>query len=178
MEYRVDKIDAMLIVTLVAMDRNFIRGTLMDETANKELATVNYNFTYEHPQVVFTAWAKESGWTRNFNKDWNIHDAVRDKLIEKGIVPESVRTAFKQTHSKQEKPQQTAAPKPQTEVSKIVKSKVKVAQASSAKQEQKEVKIQKPQKAENIVMMSDEELEKEIHKISDFENDFVDPDLL
>lgn len=175
MKYRVDKIDALLVVMLVAMDRNFIRCSLVDEMADKELAIVNYNFAYEHPQVVFSKWAKESGWTRNFNKDWYIHDAVKEVLIAEGIVPVGTKATPKQ--QKQAKPEQTMsqAPKPQKQVSEIIKQKVKV---SSAKQQQKEITLPKPQKAEGIRMMTDEELAKEIHKISDFENDFVDPDLL
>lgn len=174
MQYRVDKIDALLVVMLIAMDRNFVRCSLMDETANKELAVVNYNFSYPHPQVVFTDWAKESGWTKAFNKDWYIHDVVREALVAEGIVPVGKATP---KHQKQAKPEQTMsqAPKPQKQVSEIIKQKVKV---SSAKQQQKEITLPKPQKAEGIKMMTDEELEKEIHKISDFENDFVDPDLL
>ena len=176
MKYRVDKIDALLIIMLVAMDRNFIRCSLMDETADKELAVVNYNFNYEHPQVVFSKWAKESGWTRNFNKDWYIHDAVKEVLIAEGIVPGGTKVTPKQQSK------QTTAPKPQKPVSEIIRQKVKVSQATpkpQAKQEQqREVVLSKPQKADGIKMMSDEELEKEIHKISDFEDDFVDPDLL
>ena len=182
MKYRIDKIDALLVVMLVAMDRNFVRCSLVDETADKELAIVNYNFSYPHPQVIFSDWAKESGWTKAFNKDWYVHDAVKEVLISEGIVPGSIKTS-KQQQPKQTKSQQTQqAPCPQQAVSNIVKSKVKVAQAApkpQAKQEkQREVVLPKPQKAENIVMMSDEELAAEIHKISDFENDFVDPDLL
>jgi hypothetical protein len=176
MKYRVDKIDALLVVMLIAMDRNFIRCSLMDETADKELAVVNYNFSYEHPQVVFTPWAKKSGWTKAFNKDWYVHDAVKEVLVAEGIVPGSIKV----TSPKQQQAT-SQAPHPQKPVSEIVRQKVKVTQAPKpqAKQEQqKEVVIPKPQKAENIVMMSDEQLAAEIHKISDFENDFVDPDLL
>ena len=171
MKYRIDKIDALLVIMLVAMDRNFIRCSLVDETANKELAVVNYNFSYPHPQVVFTDWAKESGWTKAFNKDWYIHDSIKEVLIAEGVVPGSTKV----TPKNDVQPKQTTAPKPQKQVSEIVKQKVKV---SSAKQQQKEITLPKPQKAEGIKMMSDEELAKEIHKISDFEDNFVDPDLL
>lgn len=179
MKYRVDKIDALLVIMLVAMDRNFIRCSLMDETADKELAIVNYNFSYPHPQVIFSDWAKKSGWTKAFNKDWYVHDAVKEVLVAEGIVPGSTKVTPKQ----QAKPQQTSqAPRPQQAVSNIVKSKVKVAQVAPKPQTKKEtnqeIKLQKPQKAEGFKMMTDEELAAEIHKISDFENDFVDPDLL
>lgn len=182
MKYRVDKIDALLVIMLVAMDRNFIRCSLMDETADKELAIVNYNFSYPHPQVIFSKWAKESGWTKNFNKDWYVHDAVKEVLVAEGIVPGSTKVTPKQSKEEPQRQTVSQAPKPQQQVSQIIRQKVKVSQAPKpqAKKEaqQEEIVMPKPQKAQGIKMMSDEELAAEIHKISDFENDFVDPDLL
>lgn len=187
MNFYVSQINAGFQLLSVAVERTYLTGRLQDDN-NKKLADIQFNWNgdFDHPRVMFTKWAKDCGWTKLYNKDWFVHDHVLKGLIEEGIVPENWNkkdnSSKKQTPKQQSKAQSqqntTQAPKPQQQVSDIVRQKVKVAQAPQAKQEQKEIKLQKPQKADNIVMMSDEELAAEIHKISDFENDFVDPDLL
>lgn len=180
MNFYVSQVNAGFQLLSIAIERTYLTGVLQDDNG-KKLADVqfNWNGNFDHPRVIFTQWAKDCGWTKLYNKDWFIHDKVLEGLIEEGIVP-GVKAAAPKQQTKQEKSQQTQAPKPQQAVSEIVRQKVKVSQAlkPQAKQEQKEIKLQKPQKAEGFKMMSDEELAAEIHKISEFENDFVDPDLL
>lgn len=184
MNFYVSQINAGFQLLSVAVERTYLTGLLKDDN-DKKLADIQFNWNgdFDHPRVMFTKWAKDCGWTKLYNKDWFVHDHVLKGLIEEGIVPENWNkkgsSSKKQTPKQQPKEQTTSqAPRPQKQVSDIVRQKVKVVQAPQAKQEQKEIKLQKPQKADNIVMMSDEQLAAEIHKISDFEDNFVDPDLL
>lgn len=187
---KIEAINCELEVKAYVEENTFVRFILWDPDSGNELteqAHFNWgNDGYAHPFVKFSNWAKESGWTRAYNLDFRIHDLALAALVNEDYVPqEALDFALKHPKDNPRKNgkftvqfSKQTAPKPQTKVSEIMKSKIKVTQTQQSKQEHAEVVMPKPQKAEGFKIMTDEELEKEIHKISDFENDFVDPDLL
>ena len=194
------KIDARFELLSIAVDRTYLTGKIVDDNG-KELAVVKFNWgnpeKYSVPFVGFSEWGVKSGWTKLYNKDNYIHDMVADGLVKEGYIPKDWKKPSKKQQSTvtQQVPKQTtsqSAPKPQTAVSDIMKSKVKVASAPKPQEKPKKTEqpkqqpkvsfsIPKPSKSNSsFKRMTEEELAQEMEYIVDDPsmNHDVDEDLL
>ena len=203
---KIASINAELEVKSYIEENTFVRFILWDPDSGDALTEQgHFNWGrngYAHPFVKFSAWAKKSGWTHAYNLDFRIHDLALKALVEEDYVPQealdfalrhpkdnpqkgnggSTAQASKQTTQKATAaPKQTQAqstPKPQREVGDIMKSKVKVSQATP-KPKAEQPKTTTP-KFSGFKKMSEEELAKELEFIVDNPNmnHDVDEDLL